>query len=557
MKKKLITLLLATAVAVTSLVGCGQQAGKSSESTAKESSASVETSQTTEVAEENSNFNEEGLPIVNEEITLKIMLAISDSFEMIDPKDMPAIKRLEESTGIKTEWEVVKAADWDTKLNLMFASEEYPDVIISNFSAVDYEEYGVDQEILIPLDDLIDKYMPNYTDRIALENYDPTLNLVASDGQTYAVGYINNSEYMLSKYYINQVWLDALNLEMPKDIEGLTETLRAFKEGDPNGNKKADEIPLIANMDSYTSGVAAFLPLFGVPYNLDNYLTINDDKKVEFIPYMDGFRECFEWLHMCYDEGLLDLEVLSQDEATIMQKHGSKITGFGAFYLPGSQIPWGEDGSAGKAFELYTPDDTAKLTWVSTYAKPSAYITIANENPEATARFMNEWLEKEMMYSLYIGDKDDTATNNCGWDYDENGIIKRFWTSKDPVSGPRNYMNVATMFFAPGEFYRSSFEMSKNALKIATDDIVYRETGLANKYSHSLFKLAVMDSATAEKKALAETEIKTAMMEHMAIFIKNGVTDDNWKAFTDVMENLKVDEYVAMYQAGIDAIPMD
>lgn len=36
--------------------------------------------------------------------------------------------------------------------------------------------------------------------------------------------------------------LDALKLETPEHIEELTEVLRAFKTGDPNG--KADEVPL-------------------------------------------------------------------------------------------------------------------------------------------------------------------------------------------------------------------------------------------------------------------------------------------------------------------------
>ena len=554
MKKKLITLLMATAVAVTSLVGCGQQAttNKSSESTAKQSGVSEEASKTSEVVEEVKNFNEEGYPIVNEEITLKIMLAIADSWNMVAPEEIPAIQRIEELTGIKTEWEVVKASDWDTKLNLMFASEEYPDLIISNFSAVNYEEYGVDQEVLIPLDDLIDKYLPSYNERIAMEDYDPTLNLVASDGQTYAVGYVNNSEYMLSKFYINQDWLDALDLPHPKGIDELTETLRAFKTKDPNDNGKADEIPLITSFDSYTGNISCFLQLFGVPFNLDNYLTINDDKKVEFLPYMDGFRECMEWMHMCYEEGLLDVEVLSQDPATQTQKFSDGLGGFGSFYLPGSEFP----GGAATSYALYVPNEEARLTWMSTYAKPSAFITVANENPEATMRFIEAMLDKEVMYSLYIGEKDG-SNNTSSWDYNAEGLIERTPIEGAVAPEKRWCLNVYTLFFAPGNYYAESFAMSENAMKIFEDDDVYRSTGLAQKYSHSLLKIAPLTSDQKQQIALIETEIKTAMKEHMAIFIKDGVTDANWKTFIDVLKNVKCDEYVAMYQAGIDSIQID
>lgn len=555
MKKKLITLLMATVVAVTSLAGCGQKTvDKSSENAAKESSVTTKTSQTTSVVEEPSIFNEEGYPIVNEEITLKIMLAINDGWNMVDPEEIPALQRLEELTGINLEWDVVKAADWDTKLNLMFASKEYPDVIISNFSAVNYEEYGVEQEILIPMDDLIDKYMPTYNERLAMESYDPTLNLVASDGQKYCIGYINNAEYMLNRFYINQVWLDALNLPMPKNHDELMETLRAFKTGDPNGNGKADEIPIVTNFTEYTGNVSCFLSLFGVPFNLDNYLTIKDDKTVEFLPYMDGFRECMEWLHECYEEGLLDEEVLSQDDVTMIQKSTDLLNGFGSYYLPSSQCP---ALGLGK-YSLYVPEEGGKerFSWMSTYAKPSAYITIANEYPEATARLFDAMLEKETMYSLYIGEKDGT-NNTQGWDYNEDGLIATY-RIEDAVAPEKRYcLNVYGLFFAPGEYYQQSFKRSPNAVAIGEDEAAMRDSGLTTKYSHSLLKIVTLTADQAEQKALIETEINTAMKEHMAKFVKDGVTDKNWDEFIKVLQNVKCDEYVDMYQTAIDAMNID
>ena len=96
MKKKQIALLLAAAMAVSSLVGCGQKEVTSTETKdAVDSNVSTET-----VVEEVKNFNETGYPIVNEEITLKVMLGTSDSYNPMEFDEMPAIKRLEEETGI-------------------------------------------------------------------------------------------------------------------------------------------------------------------------------------------------------------------------------------------------------------------------------------------------------------------------------------------------------------------------------------------------------------------------------------------------------------------------
>ena len=50
---------------------------------------------------------------------------------------MPVIRALEEKTGIHLEWEVVKSSDWSTKLNLMWASGEYPDILLHPSGAVE------------------------------------------------------------------------------------------------------------------------------------------------------------------------------------------------------------------------------------------------------------------------------------------------------------------------------------------------------------------------------------------------------------------------------------
>ena len=242
-------MLLAAVMALTSLAGCGSGSG-SGESASSGQTAGTEAG-TEAGAEAASNFNAEGYPIVNDEITLKVMLAIRDTDTMIAPEEMPAVQRLDELTGIKTEWEVIKGSDWDTKLNLMFASGEYPDVIIAPNGQVDDEEYGVTQQLLIPMDDLIEQYMPNYTSRRDAEDDDPTVSLVASDGQTYSVGYLVGQNINTNQhYFINQTWLDALGLETPTDVESLTEVLRAFKTGDPNGNGEADEVPLEMGLDT-------------------------------------------------------------------------------------------------------------------------------------------------------------------------------------------------------------------------------------------------------------------------------------------------------------------
>ena len=124
MKKRILATVLAAVMAVTSLAGCGAKRGERAGTTA--GGQTVAESTTAGAA---GGFNESGYPIVNEPLTLNVMLGIRNMDSMIEPNDMKVIQDLEAKTGIHIEWEMIKESDWDTKLNLRFASGEYPDII--------------------------------------------------------------------------------------------------------------------------------------------------------------------------------------------------------------------------------------------------------------------------------------------------------------------------------------------------------------------------------------------------------------------------------------------
>ena len=208
MKKRIVSLLLAVVMVMALLSGCGGNQNPDTPSNPDSTNTPSDNSTPSPDVSAGDNFNETGFPIVNEPLTLHIMLGIRDVDSLVDPSEMPAIQRLEEQTGIHLEWDMVKANDWPTKLNLMFVSGEYPDIILSANTTVDQEEYGVTQQLLIPLnDDLTSKYMPNYTERRLAEDSDPCVGLKASDGNIYSIGYmvgqyINTNAH----YFINQLY---------------------------------------------------------------------------------------------------------------------------------------------------------------------------------------------------------------------------------------------------------------------------------------------------------------------------------------------------------------
>lgn len=554
MKKKALALMMAAALAVSALAGCGSSSGTTSATgtasgeTAAESGAAGDTA----AAQADGNFNETGYPIVKEPITLKVMIAIRDSDSLTDFDEMPGVKRLEEETGIHAEWEVIKGSDWKTKLNLAFASGEYPDVILATNGEgqLDDEEYGVTQGIVIPLDDLIEQYMPNFVERRDAEDNDPTTSLVASDGKIYSVGYLVGQNINTNQhYFINQEWLDALNLETPANVEELTEVLRAFKTGDPNGNGEADEIPLEMGLDIGFNGIRYMLPLFGLPCDPDKWIYIDDDKKVQFIATQDGFRDCMEWLHMLYEEGLVDPEIVSQDFNTVETKLKEGNVGF---FTAWRLVAMAYDEGVASNSVLWMPDSSASLYRYLELCRPGAFVTSSNQNVPATMRWLDALLETDMMFSLYYGEQD--AGEGLGWIYDENNKIT---VTNDGSAEVKNYIDCNTLFFAPGKYLSETFNMPEQRTEKTEYCEKYDTAGIIQKYSNDYLDMAPLTSEQLQDSSLKETDINNAVVENIAAFVTAGVTDDSWNSFVSMFDGMGIADYVQMYQDAVDTMVLE
>ena len=106
-------------------------------------------------------------------------------------------------------------------------------------------EYSNHAEFFLPLDDLIDQYMPNL--KAAFEADPDFRNIcLAADGKIYTLPKnLPCRPNVGLQFFLNRDWLDRLGLEMPDTLDELTEVLRAFKNEDANGNGDPnDEIPV-------------------------------------------------------------------------------------------------------------------------------------------------------------------------------------------------------------------------------------------------------------------------------------------------------------------------
>jgi len=253
------------------------------------------------------------LPITKEKTTIRVM--VPDNAIVEDFSTNEFTKYLEEQTNIHIEWDVVPGSSAGEKLNLVLSSGEgLPDVIMGfNMSNSQQMIFGT-QGVIRPLNDLIDKY--GFETKKMFEQM-PVVkdSMTAPDGNIYSLPHTNECFHctLPRRMWIYEPWLDKLGLKMPTTTDEFYQVLKAFKEQDPNGNGKADEIPMSGSPTGFMSSIDSFL-MNAFIYNPGGDRLYLENGRV-VVPFdKPEWREGLRYLHKLYEEKLLDPQALTQDE---------------------------------------------------------------------------------------------------------------------------------------------------------------------------------------------------------------------------------------------------
>ena len=316
MNKKVVALLLTAVMTASVLSGCGQEKAASSSEVQPTNEASESTTQeaSSEEAEETG-------------ITFPLAETLSFTGCTITDKGY----KLSESKGwqmsldranIEVELLEFNNADIKEKTNLLLAGGDYPDFFFKN-NIPDPQKHGVEEGILIPLEDLIREYAPNLT--ALLDEQDGWKYITAADGHVYMLPCIQEQADVYptnAPMWINKRWLDNLGLQEPTNLEELDTVLRAFKEQDANGNGDPnDEVP-------FTFAINQFLPRHFLQYmeeglHMSNEYVAVIDGELVYYPLTDGFKDNYlSLLASWYQDGIIDQNAFTQkyDEMTVNAK---------------------------------------------------------------------------------------------------------------------------------------------------------------------------------------------------------------------------------------------
>jgi putative aldouronate transport system substrate-binding protein len=250
---------------------------------------------------------QEDYKIVDEPLTLDIFFHFRDKY--VYRNDWPVEIAAAEATGIHLNG-VASLATTDSHeaFNLMIASGDLPDIVGGGTLKAEFNQYGM-EGAFVPLNDLIAEHAPNIK---AFFDAHPDLwkAIAAPDGNVYYIPYLPDGKFGRG-YFIRYDWLAKLGLEPPDNVEELHAVLTAFRDQDPNGNGKQDEIPyfnrdweelirLVTLWDGRSSGSDTYHDFYVEdgevrhPYAEENYRV--------------GMRNLAQW----YAEGLIDPEIFTR-----------------------------------------------------------------------------------------------------------------------------------------------------------------------------------------------------------------------------------------------------
>ena len=389
MKKKAVALVLAAAMCVTSLAGCGSSTASTTENASGEVSEAV----VDESGKVDGVMYKVGLPLVDEG-TYGFSIFCDDS------KEKPEYYMLDEfkkQTNVDVEMRIFPYETATERLNLDLNSGDYADVVGGwTLSDSMILTYGVNQGVFISLEDYFAEYCPRITEILDLPGVRE--EMTAPDGHIYAIPYVCDDTKVGYSPYINGRWLKNVGMDMPTTTEEFEAVLKAFKEQDANGNGDPnDEIPFSA--DPNNKHIESMTGWFGLPMGKSGIGILDDE--VVFAGASSTYREFLSWFNSLYEQGLIDLEIFTQDSSTWEGKGNRDLYGVSIAYGSGEFSGIVLEGGEKSEFDVLPVLNTDKGgMWMrdtngfSVY-RTQAVITDNAEHPEVICRWFDNAFQLE------------------------------------------------------------------------------------------------------------------------------------------------------------------
>lgn len=311
MKRKVVSLMLVSAMVAGMLAGCGSDSGSSKGGSSTETGSAAEASSSGETADDADDKSP---------ITFEYFNADGKNGNW----DNPVAKAITEATGVTLDVSYPVASQGDAKedVALMIANDEYPDMIYAKGSATDLYQAGA----LIDMTDLIEKYGPNIKKMYGAEM--EKLKWSQDDPGIYQLSYAGVNQKTLTTGGSCQIQWAALkenDYKYPKTLDEYEKMIKSYLAAHPKTEDGLDMIGITMSASDWhwmiTLGNPAGLIADASPDN--GQWIIDDECNVHYKHVTDEEKEYFKWLCRMYNEGILDPNFATQTDDDYIAKVAS------------------------------------------------------------------------------------------------------------------------------------------------------------------------------------------------------------------------------------------
>ena len=471
-----------------------------------------------------------------------------------DLNDIPYLQRAAQTAGVKIDWEQVRAG-WDEKKSVVLASGDLPDAFLSGLT---------DQDIILNADNFVDlaplveKYAPNIK-KMFKEMPDTKRISVFPDGKLYSLPAVrpfrpDSYNVML----INQKWLKKLGLKAPTTLDELYNVLVAFKTKDPNGNGKADEIPLDwwagAGGTSGSRGLFSVLSLMGAWGVVDDFsgdlVTVKDGKAV-FLFDQNEYKELVKFLSKCWAAGLINQEVFTQDYSSMMAKAQKPDVP-----TVGVTFGWTATDRMGKWADDYavlapmSAKSDVKPLWPTNVARVKMgtnvfAITKSNKHPIETIKWIDQFYSEENSIQGYYGSIPDFVKSiDNGKKYE---IVPAADGNQDRQMWTNALVDNAPLYSSAALEARTTVPPS--VTRRLKEDSVYKKYEPDPK---SIYPIVKFSSTEIDQMALAKTDIYKYVDQKFAEWILKGTVEQEWSGYLEQLKIMGLPTMEKLYQKAYE-----
>lgn len=384
--------------------------------------------------------------------------------------------------------------------------------------------------------------------------------LLTPDGKLYHMPYVPDGG-VARVYYLRTDWLAKLGLKTPTTTEELEKVLVAFRDRDPNGNGKKDEIPYFN--DKYREGLR-LLNLWGARvYGNDNYgVRIVADQKGAplYHAWTDPkFRAALVEYSRWYREGLIDQQLFTRKENAARKELLTKLNVGGMTHeWVASTGGYNYDAALLKAvpdfkFEVILPvaakggaafEEHARIV-----VKPDGWaVSAASKNKDNALKFMDWFYSPEGRNTSNFGVQGQTwntlanghpvfTAEALKWQYEAGGMNRALWT-KQGAQAPIGY--------------HQDYEYERPW----TPEIAQKGVALYEAKVKNVFQTPVMTFTAAEQEVINEVQdvLNTYIEEAVIKMVINGgaSSDVEWKAYLKRANEIGAPRLVAAYQSAYE-----